>query len=1089
MQKTTIMNIFRNIILILFALCITQVVAAQTVLTGKVTDVKNEPLMGSNIYVLNLNNRTLAGCMANENGEYRLVVPSGEKVKIVFSYIGYKTQILEYAGQATINVALEEESQQIDAVEIVGKRVERNMVGLTAREQVSATQRITLERLETAPVTNITDALQGALSNVDVLTGADPGSKASIRIRGTSSLNASSEPLIVVDGVPYPVDISSDFNFATATSDDYSELLNISPTDIESVEVLKDAAATAVWGSKGANGVLLFKTKKGTKGKIRFTASSKYEIRKEANTIPLLNAKQYVSLMQDAIWNTVNDLGASSSSSITYLNLLFNTNEIGFDPDWVYFKEYNQDTKWLDEITKTAYSVDNNFSMSGGGDKATYRLSLGYARDEGITIGTQYDRINALFSVQYKFSDNLDVSTDIKFTQGRRDANWDNPRGEALNKMPNMSPYTIGTDGLRTSEYFTPNSYFQGTFSVKDNNKDIDGRFNPVALAKEAINNTTSNNSRVLFNLHYRFFRDLNYYGIIGIDATSDKTKKFLPQEATGVTYTDEWFNRSLDGLTDKTVVNTENRLIYNKNIGEAHKFLLAGIFQTREQITSAYSSEVSGNASSSISDPVTGVNIQGMGSGKSTTRELAGIFNAHYSLLDRYMFDAGYRVEANSSIGHNSRVGGFPTLGVAWLLGDEKFMDKLPVVSLAKIRLSWGQSGNTPGGSYPYIGIVSPIVPGYINMNAIQPVSIQLDNLTWETVTQTNLGIDGGLFENKLTFSIDIYNKVTTNLLQKDVKLPTSTGFASVKYFNSGKMSNKGWELRIDWDAIQSPKFGLQINLNMAQNKNKVEDLPGNLLTTDFSFANGEYASRIVVGDPLGSFYGFKCLGVYQNVDETYAHDSNGNLITDINDKQVIMRNGNQTVYPGDAKYQDMNNDGVIDQYDIVYLGNAMPKTTGGFGFNLRYMNLGLVGTFQGRLGQKIVNQARINMENMYGTSNQSVAVLRRWRNEGDDTNIPRALYDKGYNYLGSDRFVEDGSFLRMKTLTLKYSLPKAFIQKAGITRVDVYATAYDLLTLTKYKGQDPEVGISGNIYLLAQDKAVTPKPIRVAFGVSLNF
>lgn len=339
------------------------------------------------------------------------------------------------------------------------------------------------------------------MANVDILTGADPGSGSSIRIRGTSSLNASSQPLFVVDGVPLPVDVDDDFSFASANSEDYGSLLNISPADIESIEVLKDAAATAVWGSKGANGVLLIKTKRGSKGRLQFNFNTKYEFSKERTGVKMLNANQYISMIQDAIYNTVSDLGAQSSKSQEYLKLLYNTKEIGFDPAWQYFNEYNQDVNWLDEITQNGYTTDNTFSVSGGGDKANYRLSLGYLNQEGTTIGTAFERFSTSFNTDYRFSDKLDISLQYSFSRGVTDAAYTDDtdqlkkasvRGHALTKMPNMSPYVIGADGQRTGEYFTPYESFGMTFAN-------DKVYNPVAMVNEATNRTIATNSRMTF--------------------------------------------------------------------------------------------------------------------------------------------------------------------------------------------------------------------------------------------------------------------------------------------------------------------------------------------------------------------------------------------------------------------------------------------------------------------------------------------------------------------------------------------------------------------------------------------------------------
>jgi len=1085
------MKIFRKYLMLVFALTALQA-TAQTVITGTIKDSKDSgPLTGANIYVVNAGNRSLGGCIADLNGEFRLQIPNQKNLSITFSFVGYKTQTVKYTGQKVYNILLDD-AYVLNNVEVTAKKIEKNSFGQTPKELVSATQKLSMEGLESAGVTNVTEALQGAMANVDILTGADPGSGSSIRIRGTSSLSASSEPLFVVDGVPLPVNVSSDFSFATANSEDYGQLLNISPNDIQSIEVLKDAAATAVWGSKGANGVLLFTTKKGTKGRTSFSFNSKYEYSKEGNSIPLLNANQYTSMIQDAIWNSINVVGQGSSQSTTLLGLLYNTKEIGYDPTWVNFKEYNQNTNWLSLVSQPGLSLDNSVSISGGGDKATFRLSLGNLLQEGTTIGTKYQRFSASFNMQYKFSNKLDIATNYSFTRGVKDANYsddfikdESVRGQALTKMPNMSPYTIGVDGKPTGEYFTPFSYFQGSYST---NK----LFNPVAMVNESKNRTTAISSLMIFNLHYNFFKGLDYYGIVGFNASGNNTQKFLPQSVSGESYINKYVNISGDGGTDALNLTSENRLIYGQTITDNQRVLVSAVWQTNDQTTSSYSSTTTGNASIGLSDPIVGSNTQfySGGSGRVITRDIGGIVNAQYTLFDKYILNAGYRMEASSSLDVNSRWGGFPTVGAAWQLGDENFIKNLKIISLAKIRANWGQSGNSPSGASPYVGTFSAITNGYGEMSAIQPTKIQLQNLKFETISQANIGIDLALYDNRLSFSVDIYNKVTTNMLQKDIALPSSTGYAKVAFYNSGKMSNQGWEFHTDIDVVRKKDWKFSLNFNISQNRNQILDLPSNKQNQNYTFDNKNYAYKFVVGDPLGSFYGYKYQGVYQNVTETYAHDLKGNIINDINGTPVIMKNGTYKAYPGDAKYQDVNGDGVIDSNDIVYIGNSNPLFIGGGGFNATYKGLALVASFQGRAGQKVINQAQMNDEYMYGTDNQSVAVLTRWRHEGDQTQIPRALYGLGYNTLGSDRFVEDASFLRLKTLTLKYDLPKKMLQKVGIQRIQVYVTGYDLLTFTNYIGQDPEINVKliDKLYPVYMDNAQTPKPLRIACGLILN-
>ncbi len=1081
------MKIHYTITCLLLLLC-GHLQAQNRVLTGSVKDTQGEPLIGASIYFENEQNRTIGGVTADLSGNYKLSIPKGENLTVVSSYVGYQTQKVPLGNQTTLNFVLVEDSKTLEAVEVTAERAATNSLGITEFEQVTATQKFDVEKLEGQPITSIEAGLQGRLANVDIISGGDPGSRSSIRIRGTASLNANAEPLIVIDGVPYPTTIQDDFNFATANDEDFGALVNISPNDIASIEVLKDAAATAIWGTQGANGVLVFTTKKGVKGKTRFSFSSKFDIKNEARTIPMLDGSQYVSLVQDAIWNSINDIGYQQG--LNYTRDLYQTNEINFDPDWVYFDEYNQNTDWIDEVTRTGYFTDNNFSLSGGGEKAIYRVSLGYLNDQGTTIGTDFSRFSSVINVNYKFSDRLRINADLTYGQSKKNGSWTmdklpSPRGAAMTKMPNMSPYVIDENGNRTDQYFTPLQNFQGNF--------IDDKsYNPVAMVNESVNRTSGENARAIFRLEYNVLRDLTYIGTLGFDMRSNKNKKFLPQSVTGVLWTDPYFNRSSDLLSDQLYLNTENKFIYNKYLTEKHKILLTGIVQTNEGHNYSYVSETSGNSSTSLGDPTSGSAVSKMESGNSMTRKFRAIANANYMFDNRYIINAGYGYEANSSLGANSRWAGFPSVGAAWHFAEEGFLRDSDVIQLGKLRYSWGESGNAPDGAFPYFGTFSPITPGYMGMDAISPATLQLDNLKWETVTQSNIGIDLYLF-NRLNLTVDVYNKVTTDLLQKDINLPSSTGFGKVKYFNSGSMSNKGWEVLLNYDLIQKVntggEFGASLNFNISKNVNEIVELPENLEFEQYEFDNGKYAHRVIEGNPLGSFYGYRYLGVYQNVKETFARDGEGELMTDIIGEQVYIRNGFEKVFPGDAKYEDVNNDGVINQYDIVYLGNAMPLMTGGGGFNLMFRNWTLSTFFHARYGQKVINQARMNTESMRGSGNQSYAVLKRWRHEGDDTDIPRALYSRGFNYLGSDRFMEDGSFIRLKTVSLKYSVPASLLKQYGIGNLDFWATGYDLHTWTNYSGQDPEVSLSPNVYMLSVDNASTPRPRRFAVGFTMNF
>lgn len=1068
---------------ILLVVCTATAVAQNNVITGTVMEKFGdalEPIMGANVVLVNGQNRHVKGTVTDINGKYNLAVPAdGKKLRIKVSYIGMKTQTVNYTGQTKIDFKLESNTS-IQEVTVTGQRGGRDQMGISRLEQTSATQRLDLTQIvETAPVTSVEEALQGQIAGLDINLGGDPGARSSIRIRGTSSLSASNEPLIIIDGVPQDIDISDDFNFATANEEDFGALLNIAPANIESIEVLKDASATAIYGTKGANGVLLITTKRGTMGKTKFSFSSKYTFKSEPKSIPLLNGAQYVSMMQDAIWNAANAKGISNASS--EMNMLFNNPEINYDPTYKYYDEYNVDTDWLDAVKQNAIITDNNLSMTGGGEKAVYKLNLGYYDEQGTTVGTGVQRLSAGMKITYNFSDRLRVRTDFSFSNTNKDANvLSNARSMAQSKMPNLSPYWIDpVTKQSTGVYFTPQEDFQGSYS---------SNYNPVAMVNEGYNKTTQRDEKMTITLEYDFPFHLQYQGWVSMNMRTTKNKKFLPQEATGVLWTDTNANRSTDASSDAFSLQTENKLIYNNTFAEKHKLIATALLRTNDSQSFSYTSSTYGNASANLSDPVVGSIVASSGSGNSQRRSIMMIAQSVYSYDNRYVLRATVNREGNSTMGKSNRWGTFPAFGAAWNLEQEHFLsEKIKKwLTTAKFRFGIGWSGTSPSGASIYLGAYQSLGQ-YMNMPAVYPVRMQLDNLKWETTKEIDFGFDLRLF-NKLNVTFDYYDKLTSDLLLANTKLPSSTGYNTIKYINSGKMSNKGVEIRFDYEVFRNKDWTVSVNANVSRNVNKVKELPSTWVMDNYTFGNGNYALRIVENAPVGSFYGYRYLGVYQNTNETYARDAQGGIMNDWKGEPITMKNGTELVYPGDAKYEDINHDGVINESDIVYLGNANPKFFGGGGFQVRYKQFTLTTFFYGRYGQKVINGARISLENMRGKGNQSTAVLHRWRAEGDDTDIPRALYGMGYNYLGSDRFVEDASFLRLKTLSISYNVPKKWLKKLGVNKLNVFATGYDLFTWTSYKGQDPEVTMP-SATTLVKDNSTTPVTRRFSFGLNLDF
>lgn len=1078
----------------LVLLCTIQTMVAQTTVSGTVTEVignSNEPCIGVNVTFINSQNRIIVGTVTDLNGRYSLKVPTDEKgqLSLSFSYIGMKTQKIKYTGQATQNVTMASDAQQIKEVSVTGKRNRKNEMGVTERQMSFATQKIDMSEITAiAPVTTVEEALQGQLGGVDIIAAGDPGAKSNIRIRGTATINSNSDPLIVVNGVPYSTDIDDSFDFNTANQEDFAQMLSLNPQDIESIEVLKDAASTAIYGTAGANGVLLITTKKGAMGKTSFSFSTKNTFKIEPASMPMLSGDEYVAYMQDAIWNTANARGLSNSSS--YLELLFDTPEINYNTSWRYFDEYNQDVDWLDYITQDAFTTDNSFSLQGGGERATYRYSMSYMNEGGTTKGTNLRRFTSSLDIGYRFTEKFVVNAEYTYSDSKKDAPWtDEVRAEALRKMPNKSPYYIDdTTGKMTSTYFTRQNSeeFQGEF-------DGDENFHPIIMANDSYCDLSTKEQKITVRANWYADEHLTFSGYVSMKYKTVKTEEFLPQAATGVDTSSEYCNYSANSYSNNFSLQTEVKGMYSNSwLDNKHQLTVTGIWRTQQSRSSTSESAKYNVASASLADPSTGGGIlTSQGSGISEVRKLSGLGSLVYTFLDRYTLQGTVNYEGNSSIGKDNRWGLFPSAGISWQFADEPFMKATKSwLSQFKIRVSYGQSGNTPTGTSPYVGTYESI-GSYMDGSAITAYTMQLNNLKWETSTELDIGVDVSLWEGKVNMTFDWYRKNTKDLLQKKVTIPSYTGYSTARlaWYNSGKLRNEGWEFRIDGELFKSKDWTVKANFNINRNVNTIVELPDNYSEEQFSLSNGEYALKLMEGTAVGSFFGFHYLGVYQNTEDTYAKDADGNIMYNLSGEPIVMSNGSYTCYPGDAKYEDINHDGKIDKNDIVYIGNCNPIVSGGGGFNIKYKSFALTVFLHYRIGQKIINTARMEAEAMYTTDNQSKAVLRRWRNEGDDTDIPRALYNYGLNYLGSDRFVEDCSFVRLKTLSLSYNLPKKFCKNLGLNGINVFVTGYDLFTITDYTGQDPEVTLPTSLTDLAEDDSQTPRSKRFSVGITLNF
>lgn len=1069
---------------------------------GKVTAKGDKlPIIGASVIEYDANNRILNGATTDFDGNYSLKISGGIGTKISFKYIGYKPVTRTIGSSTTINVEMEDATQAIKEVNITGrKQMSTGAVNINERDLTFAMSRIETKDLEGLQVASIDEALQGRMSGVDIVAnGGEPGSGMSIRIRGTTSINSGSDPLIVVDGIPYDTNVGADFDFSTADEESYAQLLNISPSDIQEISVLKDAAATAMYGNRGANGVLNIKTKRGTMSKPRVTYTFKGSMNTPAKPIPTLSGDEYTTLILEEAVNAGTPL-----NTISYPQFMY-------DPiNPYYYHNYGQNTDWYDALTKTGYTQDHSISLSGGGEKAMYRTSIGYYDQKGTVVGQAYKRFTASLNLDYNVSDKLKFQVSLSYTKGNQDKNYSvDLLNSAYTKMPNMSIYEYNSLGEMTPNYFSPTSTPQGSFLGFDYGKAKNGIYNPVAMANSGYWNVQSERIMPKFNIQYWIIPEvLKYQADLAFDINVGKEKRFLPQIATGRLWPEINVNRSTDNSTEGFNVQTFNKLYYTPKLGENHDIIGLLQFNTYDARYSSYQEISALSASTALQDPsipanIIGTNL-GLYSGSSQARTLSLMGMLQYKFLDRYIINGTVRRDGDSKYNEKNRYGYFPSLSTRWRVSNEPFMKDLKFINDFSLRASTGVSGNPVSKNYLYYNTYSTYGWTYLNEQGVYSSNLQLSNLRWEKVSDFNLGANLLMFDNRINLEFNYYKKRTNDLYFEKVNIPSSTGFTQTSQ-NVGVMDNRGWELSLNAQVVKSKDWNIDLNMTFARSENEVMEMSENIPLISTPVAeNGKYLTKVQVGNPLGSFYGYQYDGVYLNEDETIARDVNNNPIYTYNDKGEKESVKMKFWYPsvgyefqaGDAKYKDINHDGNINAQDLVYLGDVNPVLTGGFGPTIRYKkSLSLSAYFYFRYGFEVINQTRMDMESMNGFNNQSTAVLKRWKHPYADAStapsdlLPRALLSKGYNFLGSDRFVEDGSFLRFKSLTLNYNVDKKFSEKFGLSDLRLWVTMQNIYIWTNYSGMDPEVSLRSGISSLGYDTSRSGKPQEFSLGLSVSF
>lgn len=991
---------------------------------GKVTDENGQPVPGVNI----VEKGTVNGTATDSNGKYSLMVQSNDAV-LVFSFIGYETREVTVGQQTIIDISLSADIQTLSEVVVVG-------YGETKKSDLTgAVASVPVEDIKKMPLTSIDQSLQGRAAGVQITqNSASPGGTTTIRIRGGNSIKGDNEPLYVIDGVPFK-------NDGASSGSSFNVLSTLNPGDIESMTVLKDASSTAIYGSRGSNGVVIITTRRGKSGRPMLSVESYYGVQTVRRKYPVMNASEYAQLVNDA-----------------------NTNEgkaAVYTADQV--AAFGKGTDWQDEILRSAPISNFQLSMSGGDDKTQYAMSGGYFKQEGIVVNSGFERASFRLNLDKKINDRLKLGNSLTISR-------------TVNNQ-SRTDGSLGSAGLVTIaalQYppILPVRNSDGSYLITDPALNFTAD-NPVALANDNKNLTTA--FRVFGNVfgEYEIIKGLTFKALLGVDAVLQKQDSYLPRSVQsglaqgGVAYI---------GNSQAITWLNENLLTYNHDFNQIHNLnVLVGYTQQANRTESSSSS-----SRNFVNDDL-GVSNLGAGSVPLTPSSSVGawglksyLLRVNYTLKSKYLFTISSRADGSSRFGSNKRYGYFPSAAVAWKIKEELFMSNVSSIDDLKVRASYGLTGNQDGiGDYPSYSLLSTqnYVLGNTLSTGIGPSQVANPDLSWETTAQADVGVDVVFLDSRISVTTDVYLKRTRDLLL-DVVIPSSSGYSSA-IKNLGQVENKGIEFSVSTRNIVKA-FTWNTDLNFSINQNKVVDIGG--VSQIFAgqvanIAQNVNSGIIRVGEPLGSFYGYVTDGIYQTTEELSA-------VTDPNASKV-----------GDRRYRDNHPDGKIDDLDRTIIGRAQPKFIGGITNNFSYKGFDLTIFIQGVYGNDILNANRFELEYLNGTTNQSRDMLDRWTPTHTDTDIPRASTTRPANRI-STRQIEDGSYVRLKNIQLAYNLPSSLLKSVRLQSFRVYVTAQNLWTLTNYSGYDPEVSRYGqDSRSQGFDYSSYPAAKTIMAGVNIGF
>jgi TonB-linked SusC/RagA family outer membrane protein len=935
---------------------------------------------------------TSNGSVTNVDGKFKMNAKAGATITV--SYVGYQSMKVKASSQ--MNIVLKKNDQLLDEVLVIG-------YGTAKRKDVTTSvSSVSTKDLETRPIISAAQAIQGKAAGITVMQpNGQPGAGLSIRVRGTTSFNGSNSPLYVVDGVPM-----TDINYLSAN-------------DIESIQILKDASSAAIYGSRAANGVIMITTKQGVNGKSKISFSGYLGMTKVNNKIHSLNASQYKALMDEIGLVTL--------------------------PDGL-----TDQTDWFDETYQTGVTQNYQASITNSTDKIKYYLSGGYTDETGVIKTAFYRRYNFKANISNQIRNWLNVSANLAYSdyQGNGIISGTGAnRGGVILSVINTPTYAPVWDAANPGQY---NTNFYGVNITS-----------PLENMARSQNNKSQNNRLIATGkAEITFMPELKFNTSFTLDRGYSNSTTFLDPVSTS------WGRNQMGEGSDNRSLNT--LLIFDNILNYTHKFgkhtidAMAGSSWTKSMWNQSYmsGSHYNGSAIETL-NAANKISWSGTGTSAANWSIMSYVARLSYNYDSKYMLTANMRADGSSKLAPGHRWGYFPSVSAAWRISSEEFMKDYTWIDDLKLRGGWGQTGNQSGlGDYSYlqrysIGRMDWTDPKYTDaVPTINQSSLRNHELTWETTSQTNIGLDLTVLKNRLTLYADYYYKKTTNMLM-NVTLPSGAAAASSIARNEGEMTNKGFEFAVESHNLTGV-VDWTTNANISFNKNKLTKLELTNVYYDAKTCEtvNDYAVRNEAGRSLGGFYGYVCDGV---------DPETGELI-----------------------YRDVNHDGKLSTSDRTYIGDPNPDFTYGMTNTVTYKGIALSVLLQGCYGNDIFNASRMETEGMYDGKNQSTVVLGRWQVPGQITSVPKA----GFKMYNSSYFVEDGSYLRVKDITLSYNLPSKLLSKWGITKVQPYITATNLITFTDYSGMDPEVnqwGNSGSVQGI--DWGTYPQSKSFIFGLNVEF